>query len=663
MATPDENQRAIDTKYGTDPKAAELISKLTNVKNKYATWRRNNKEPVWDLVDQVLAGIPPLDNFPYFSSYVDMELFKQNETMKPIFVDMMFPRDGPWFRYESEDPEDADRASAAEAIVRKLLRRNNLKPELLKWGSEFLTWGNSVLLWGWGEYESIARKVRALGLKNNAWDEESMELSKEGPVLEYIHHLSFYTDPFVEDPRYSPFCFADRIVTGSYLKTEVRENRYDARAVRDLIRNKKAGGVAGTTSKVDYDLQEMLDLIPDDGEYRETRCWSNNGWSYAYIDDAVLVRATENPFGLAPLLCLKNYPRPGEYYGKGEPEISIGNFRQLHDVTSLYFDAVHLGNMPMFKGRKSASADIRNIKFMPGEVALLDNLDDLTPMESMGKAAEISAVRMDIKRDLQNTSGVTDEVAGSGSEQRTATGIVRLQNAATSRIMYKVTTNLPVFEELYEILYNLAAQFLSDEIKVKFSGADGLMVADFVDPAEAFEPSISVEIEVGPGVTAREQRLMQFQQLAQMWSQDPRVDFRPIFLKGMRDFGFANPDRLWVNPVQVQHDVLKAIEQHRTSGIMYDAGPADNHMMWVQMLQMYMDGEDFRAMPMTAQQFVMARMQQHMAYLGLQQEQAGQLTQEGEPSVDGSQDQQEEASADAMFNTQLQGENANPEGT
>lgn len=663
--TPQDGVDALSPAFRKKDVRERVLSKLEAAKKKYAGWRKHNREPIWEIVDRALQGIPPLDNFPYFSSYADREIFRQVEVLKPIFADMVMPRDSEWFRYVSEDDEEKA-ANAATAIVQKHLRRNGLKPEIMKWATEHLVWGTSFMLYGWGQYKRISRKIRELHTKKDIWKSETSEFLQEGPYLEYVHHYSMYADPFIEDPRESPFVFVERVVSGSFLKTEVREGRYDAHLVSELLKTRKDGHAPGMGDIVPEgklgEVEDLLNYIEDDAEYKESRCWSNNGWFYAYIDDSHMVAAHENPFGLAPILTLKNYPRPGELYGQGEPEVVIANFRHLHDVTSLWMDSVHFGNMPMFKGRRSESTNIRKIRFQPGAVALLDDMGSLEHFQTSPNVFSLSEIRGSIKNDMRMATGITDEVAGSGSEQRTATGVVRLQNAASTRIMHKVTLALPVLEDLYKILYDLEGEFLSESVRVRLAGPDGRLVSTRATP-DVFEPSVDVEIEVGPGVTAREMRQQQFQILAQQWSQDPRVDFRPVFVRGMRDFGIPNPERMWASAAQTQNDVMAQIDKHRTSGTMQDAAAADNHMLWVQMLSMYTQTPEFQQMDPVSQQFAIARLQQHIAYLELQGQQSGDMAQSSPfAGGGGAQDEGEEAMGNMSAGGRLQGANANNAG-
>ncbi len=228
---------------------------------------------------------------------------------------------------------------------------------------------------------------------------------------------------------------------------------------------------------------------------------------------------------------------------------------------------------------------------------------------------------------MQLASSMTNEVTGAGSSQDTATGIIRLQNAANSRIEHKVRLYLPVFQELWATLYELYAKNLQEESNVKVAGPSGPAETQRVDPGD-FAPLVSVNIEASPTVENKEAQQQRYALLWQQVSADPRFNHEVIAKPMLRAWGIRNPSRAWVNPIQTQQNVMEAIQLFEATGYIEPAMQGDVHQLWVQMLGLYMQTPKFGMLPPEAQASMMGRMEQHNMYLQAIMGASGQASQQ-----------------------------------
>lgn len=661
-------QPPIDKKIGGKQKRDELVAKLVRVFGKYKKARARDYEPVWNLIHEAYNGVPPIDSAPYQTVYVDREPFRQVEALKPLISDIITPDDREWFRYEAQSEPGEMQAAAATEIMRHRMDVFRLDREIHKWRDACVQWGTSFLRYGWCSYVKESRKISLFHGKGDAWDKESVEVARSGPFLEQLPIWCVYADPMVEDPRSSPFVFVEKIVSASYLKTQIREGNYDADTIKRAIKEGQLGkrspkeDAAFWNEHGNKDVDAILDELDGDAECKEQICYTNNGWVYVMLDEKHLVHAGRGEFRQAPILTLKTYPAEGQLYGTAVIETILGAYRHLIDIDSLAMDNIRFSNMPVIKVRKSEANNLRRFTFAPAALMEMDDITGAEPLVIPSHAGDLQGAREALKFDMQLASGATKDVTGIGASHSTAIGLTKLQQAGMARIEHMVRLMMPAFSELYDVLYQVHQAYLDEDVSLKIPDEDGQRKWQSFAP-EVFSSNVDVRIEIAPTMVSRETIQQQFNLLWPMMSQDPRIDMKPLFIKGMRAFGMKTPDKLWVNTVTTQNDVAEEIRQHRATGLMNPARPNDDHALWLQLLSPYIQSPEFQQMSMVSQAFAIGRQQQHLQYLQKMGGLEGQMTQmspemEGDPGIQG----QGEALANQTLGTRMMGANASGAG-
>lgn len=626
-----EDDLPIHQDYADEEEQKNLVSVVQQVFQKYKDWKSRYIEEIWVAAHMIYNGHVPMDNSPYIADYANREVFRQMESLKPLLASLILPDDGQWFTYKPRHGNGDEAALAATALVEYHLEHNNLRQEVVKWLDNAPMWGVSYLRYGWKKFKEVKRKIsriRGKSKEENIWKRESAEVLYDAPHLEWLDHWRVYCDPYIEDPRESPMVIVDQVVSGAYLKTQARAGQYDVAAVKKVITERMhAKNNEHTAIHPQNDAKDFYDILPNDEEFAERTVYTNDGWVFVILADMVVARASLNPFGKAPILTLRNYPQPNCHYGQGEPEVLLGDHRLLHDAISMWIDSYHIGYMPMLKAPATEKNNMRLVQFGPGEVAYFDDPERVTSFETGTKTFELGSVIGVILQNMQLATGLTNEVTGTGSKQSTATGIVRLQNAASARIEHKVRWYLPAFKELYRVLYNLEAEYFDEELVLRITGTDGKKIDASINPSD-FEADVDVIVQAAPTNEGKQQDMNNFQVLYQMLGMDPRINLEPILLKGMRAFGITDPKRVLASSVQTQQDALKAIADFMATGFIDPAMPQDDHNLWVQQLGMFTQTQQFLSLDPFYQALLQARLAQHLKYLGIMDQQGQNVAQE-----------------------------------
>lgn len=617
--------------------------------------QRADIEQVWDYSHDAYHAVPPTEG-PYQNRFVDREVFRQVEALKPLMSDLLLPAEGDWFKYLPTNSNDEDAAVAATKIVEKHLDRHDLVPEIQKWLDESFLWGVSYLQYGWRKYKSNTRRIMRLDQEEGHTEKrETDEVLHGAPFVKWLDHRSVYTDPNIENLEDSPYVFIHRKVSAAHLRTQQREGLYDQKEVSAVL---KQGGTPDSDD--DTDRTEEL-LMPDDTLYNELTCYTNNGWVYVFVGDT-MVHGGYNVHGVVPILCLQNYKPAGKHYGQGEPETLAGENAMLQDMSRLYMDSLSMNLMPMQKCAKSEKNNMRRVKHEPRAIWYLDDPSKIEPV--VGNSAQVmdlaSAISMHTRK-MQLTNGLPEELTGGGSSQDTATGMMRLQEAASMRVKHRVKMYVFVFKKLWRKFYELEATYLDEDVAIAMAGSGAREMLSTAD-ASSFEPTVDVEVIVAPTMESKQGQQSRLQVLWGLAGQDPRFNLKQIAYELLRTHGIRDPKSCWADPLQTQNDVMKTLAEFQTTGYMEPALPFDNHQMWFQMLSMFMQTAEFAQMDEFSQTIARGRMQEHLQYLGADAMTAGQVSQQAMNPGNNEVIPGQESATNAETGSRMAGANQQPGG-
>lgn len=619
----------------------------------YKGWREQEVDFIWDGMERAYKGLKPRNPGPYKYNYVIREIFRQVETLKPQLAKQFFNSDQ-LFRFEPRHAGFESQAAAATSICHDQIRRYNMVSELRSFGIDSpLLYGVGYLTYGWRRYKHVLRKIKPMHDLNKKkwWKRETEEVDQACPYLEALHPRDVYVHPNAEDPRYSPAVFVRRVVSLDDLKTLVREGWLDAKCVEKVGENQDGSLAYMSLEEKHRNYDRKLDRTPDGEDPQEMLiCWTNDGWEYVLINRQFLVRGQRLEDGVIPILAQRNYPQMGEHYGIPEPFVILDDQRILNDMMSMFVDSYHITCNPMFKVKRGdAEKAWKMTTFRPGGHVVVNDINDIVPFDAKPTDMNLAQNAQFILRNMKLSTGVTDELAGAGSQAKTATGLVRLQDAAGARMEDKVARLIPGYREAYKILYNLNANNLDEEVAARLEGDDGVRAFRRYGP-EVFSPDVDVEVVLSNMMESSPELMNKWQSMFQMMNGNPMVEQTALIERVFRAMGEKKPKMFLSNPVNAQGDALEENGQWKNVGVLPDPKPSDNHQVHLQIHQMQAASSEAATKdPMWVQE-LQRHIALHQAYLAQMQQSQAQASQTNlEPEPQGMGMPEADARTNAMF--------------
>ncbi len=151
------------------------------------------------------------------------------------------------------------------------------------------------------------------------------------------------------------------------------------------------------------------------------------------LKDTTKNKISPYPYPL-PLVDYRYTQVPGEFFGIGIPEIVKDLQADKNIIRSQRRENVDLILNKILKLKIGAEVDIDTIKFFPGAIWEVGNLDDIAEMDlrDVTQSAYMEEEKVDL--DMENATGSYRYSRGQNPQrEETATAVVRLQKAAMSR--------------------------------------------------------------------------------------------------------------------------------------------------------------------------------------------------------------------------------------
>lgn len=624
-----------------DTARQDTLNRILDAFTSYRNWRIANKDNYWRAFYRAYRGIKTNTMSPYKNTMIIRELFRQVETQVPQIAEQLLGQDRN-FKFKPRVPEEEEDSLAATEVVARQIGAQGLEKKLYLAIHTTIVYGDCFLQPYWAKFKRTKWKTSVLydeSTGSKRWNRKSTEVLEDSPDADLLPPWMVFAHPDVERIQDSPHTFVRRMVSSDDLKTLVREQMLDADVVEEAINNPAGGQVreilednptaAGTgnyKSSAVYDLNvdttDMHDLIWD---------YTNDGMEYAVIDKQYIACARRCPYGRHSLLHMKNYPQVGELYGISELMLIIEDQKILNDIMGMVMDGIHITGNPMFKVQTSSAAEWKRTVFRPGGHVVLEKMDGVEPFVTSPMPVEQTmAFAGWVMQRMKLTTGNTDELAGAGSAQKTATGLVRLQDAAGVRIKNKVKNFfMPTFEEFYQWLFLLNAMYLETEQAVRMVGSDGADVFKRFKP-EVFNIDVDVDVELANTMESGPEAAGKWMSMITGFGQDPLINRKTLYDRLFRAMGERKLRPFFASSAEAQKDALKDIQQVMANGYITEAQPGDDHQTHVMVKQMFMATPLFQETAMDRPDWAKAladNVAMHMKYMQEQmaaQEQAAQ---------------------------------------
>ncbi len=194
---------------------------------------------------------------------------------------------------------------------------------------------------------------------------------------------------------------------------------------------------------------------------------------------------------------------------------------------------------------------------------------------------ELMSMIQFFKQNMREYTGVNDKLDGSAPNSGTATGIVKLQNAAGMRMQDKVRTFIPGFRELYRTLYNLNQENLRSAQFFRIEGEDGRRTFMQGGP-EAFQSDVDVDVVLADLMEGDPEKIQKYMTFAQSFAQDPMINRKVLLERVLRAMGERKPKIFLNDPTTASLDASSENTDWEAYGQMPEPKDSDNHQVHLQ---------------------------------------------------------------------------------
>lgn len=307
--------------------------------------------------------------------------------------------------------------------------------------------------------------------------------------------------------------------------------------------------------------------------------WKNNKITCVVKEFPQLppVRNEFNPYGCKPFVRFTPIPDPNKFYGISVAETLHSMQVEISTLHSANIDNILYGVHQMFKVLRTSGINARNLRFRPGGVIPVKDMQDIQPLERNYQDLSLYRATDDIRRWTQRL-GTTDTFAGVASDLtgRTATEASILSEASGSKagLMFQILS-VQTLNPLGKLVAKLYELYLSEGKSFKILG-DEFIDPQFsqVNPQDIVTRTgmdLDITIDVAQTEPMNQQfALMRAKDMLQsfgaigMTRQDPVVQY--VLSEMLRAYGKNRPEALLGSPQGQQAAQLAAQAQLPTGG-------------------------------------------------------------------------------------------------
>ncbi len=544
--------------------------------------------------------------------YQIREVYRQAQTSIANVIDVLLGGDEV-FNYKARQPGFEDDAEGATAIVNDMLERFGSISEIEACVENSIIYGTGYTLEGWRKYRRTQYKPQSMhgDGAEPVWERKTNEVIENAATIESIPPWCVYSHPGIQDIRNSPMAFIYRGCSAGDLKTLIREGYIDAAATQEAVENSGAriesrspvrGRVRG------WDDSSFLDT--DDTTHEILYVWDYSGWHYVLVNGKIVRAMPIEGDGQYPIRSWPNDQHAEIHWGNPDPLLILEEQKLLNEVMSMKMKSVWLA-LPRFKIRQGLKQRYDDQTLKPGGRIVVDDMDDIHLIETNGAVPELENVAESLLQRMQASTGSTQELAGTGSSQKTATGLVRLQDAASKRFKQKIRRLIIPLKGCLRGLYDLCARNADQEYDFRIAGPDGGKVWKHYTP-ESFAPNVDVEVEVGSG--AGPEQATQMIEVLKLAATNPLIQQQELFTELFKALGLKHTKRFFASSPNQQGNALKESEGLMITGIIGDPLPSDDHQTHLTIHGMILQ-QAGQALPPEWTQRMMNHMAIHQAYL------------------------------------------------
>lgn len=484
------------------------------------SWRRPLQDD-WNRFYKLYRSQQDETESPWRSNLFIPYCFSTIETILPRLV-----TNRPRFEFVPRGPEDKERASLVDELMKYQWDYTNMDLTLVKWVKEALIYGTSILKVPW------------------VFDKKN-----DGPLPEVVDLFDFFIDPS-----------ATSIKLAKYVIHRTKRSKKYLKDMQSLGIYKNIDKVIGGTSIEDSKSERyanvglstpMKDKKDDEVEILEY--WEDDK-VITLADRKEVIRNGKNPYSCGkPFIALIDQLVPHEFYGLGEIDQIESLQYELNDWRNHRMDSKTLTLNPMWW--VPVGYDLDDFIAEPGAVFTGPQPPEVVDVRA-DKQSDYREEEI-IKGDIQTTTGVSDYSRGiessPGISNDTATGISLIQEAANMRFRMKVMLIEEMgIKELGLMMLKLNQQFMSEKKVIRITGDEGYEWKTITP--DDIKGEYDIMVETGSSQPMNESlRRKTALDLLSLFAGDPdlseegRIDLKKSVMEA---HGIRNPDKYFNKPME-----------------------------------------------------------------------------------------------------------------
>jgi hypothetical protein len=548
----------------------DIVDTLSAEIVKREAWRRLYEVLWWNIYSLYMSGNRTTIT-PTRSKIFIPIAFQLIEIATPKLISFMSNNDT-IFDVEPEDIKDQPIAENIQNLISDQLAKNKFGATYESFVKQLLLYGTSYLYvdykvkwdWVWERVPKVTQTVDDFGVNHEEIEyvnEKSYKITERRPNVTWLDILDVFPQQdhasvddqnpgicirrFMDRKEFESMCdgkqpyFANKEET---LATGATNKYQQSRQFRKVAR-----GEVSNRTPTDIELLEWWMKYDLDGDGIAEEC------QIIIANRTVVVRAVQNPYyhQKRPLIKVCFCKVPGEWYGIGliEPIMSLIN--QLTTVRRQRLDNITLILNRMWKVKSTADVDPTKLIATPNGIILVDNMDDVMPLEVQDVTQSAYQDCNQILSDIfsatvpQALTGSIDDMKGTGS---IGVGAVR---ANISQAMEKFATAAKSIEdegikEMLNLCYSLDLQYLNtDEIIRAFYGK--LFPDPTIVTPEMIRANVTFKMTVLSEMVNTDVRVAQGQAFYTLTTNDVTPDTKQRILKQIWGLMGNDEDDIQVN--------------------------------------------------------------------------------------------------------------------
>ncbi len=479
--------------------------------------------------------------YQYYRSYIEYDpeywyryqlflpyIFSIIESITPDFIEALIGSDD-FFSCKATGLEKPRAENMKTLMGYQLDEKMAFYTKILMWVKSMLTFGTGIMNVGWRkETKEWVQKEwiqdPLLGLAGSV-DVKRVEDIINDPMIETVFIKNFYPQPHKESVKDCGWCFERAFVDWDYIQSLKSKGLEEKGVYKNLEEIKKTR----PPSEYKQVMEEMNTLVgiatstqedPINKPVELLKYWKKDR-VILEANRKVIIRDTGNPFQHCeiPYIDAKNYPLEKEFYGISDVELLIPLQDIINDITNLRLDnLIDLVNTS-YIAKKHSGINADEIQSGPSRVIWSDDVGAIVPLQKPAVQAGTEKEVEGIYKVMQRVSGAWEYYQGATPERKeTATGIVRLQEAALRRFGYRIKMlQKTKFKEILTQIMQLNQQLLPMDYTIKVFEEDKEIKLNPWDIAGKFV----IQISGSSHLVGLEDRMLK------MWSEvrdDPYFD-------------------------------------------------------------------------------------------------------------------------------------------